>query len=137
MPNRLTVRYHVLLSLLAFALCNMIPTCSGPTKAEISRSFAMPTEILPLANTLAITNYFPQWVSRGKDTLVSVSGAGFCKDSRLYVKGFQVDPKYFRVIDNGMLLVKVPGGVPRGTYPVVVKNPDGTASNKVLFEVRG
>ncbi|MBI4336191.1 MAG: IPT/TIG domain-containing protein [Candidatus Omnitrophica bacterium] len=116
---------------IALIVCNVVPNCAG-RKTEISRSFAMPVNIgLP-----SIVSFSPRSVSGAERVFVSVQGVGFDKQSRLLINGFfVVGKKYMRVINENHAIVKIPKGVPRGRYSVVVKNPDGNVSNEVQFEI--
>lgn len=125
-------------------ICNIIPTCAG-RKPEISRSFACPP-ILDLQKGVAmpsdislphIIGFSPQIAPVNEMVFVNVNGIGFDKKSQLLINGFfVVGKKYMRIVNENQAIVKVPKGVPKGRYSVVIKNPDGKTSNEVWFEVR-
>jgi len=124
------IRY-LCVKILIVSLCNGIPTCAG-LKAQASRSFAMPVTVA----APHIINFSPTSIWNTESAIIKVRGLGFTEESTLLVKRFKVPSKYYTVVDNENLLVKVPKGVPAGKYPVQVKNADNEKSNKIYFEVK-
>lgn len=118
--------------MIILVICNIIPTCAGD-KSGIAGSFAMPApSFLP-----KIVDFSPQAITGKEGVFVYVTGMGFEKGSQLVINGFTMREKYMKVVDSESLIVKVPRGIPKGKYLVIIKNPDGKTSNEVCFEVKG